>query len=93
MCNCKKDIEEKLLNRFIEKTPDAKSHCVKLEGYTLVLQDNRLLQKGYMDVTLTAAFQVKKTGEFKAKKQTEFMTFNFCPFCGKAYEEQQEVAS
>ena len=89
MCNCKKEIEEKLLKRFIESKPEAISHCVQLEGYTLVLQqDNRLIQKGYMNIALTAAYQVKKSGEFKAKKQTENMIFTFCPFCGKNYEEQ-----
>ena len=93
MCNCKSEIEKKLLKLFIENEPEAKSHCATLEGYTLVLDGNRLVQKGCMQITLVAAHKVKKSGEFKAKKQTRNMIFEFCPFCGKRYDEQRGVAS
>ena len=93
MCNCKQEIEAKLLSRFIESAPEAKSHCAKLEGYTLVLEGNTLATKGFMDIALTAAYPVKKTGEFKEKKRKELLTFNFCPFCGQEYSEEEKDQS
>ncbi|QOY96365.1 hypothetical protein IM543_11395 [Massilia sp. UMI-21] len=85
-CNCKKDIEEKLLNRFKEMSPEATGHQVSLTGYALILGD-KLEQKGCMTISAEAAFPLKKGGT-KAKKQTQNMIFTFCPFCGVKYSEE-----
>lgn len=82
-CNCKKEIEEKLLNRFKEMSPEAEKHEVSLTGYALIFGD-KLEQKGCMTIAATADFPLKKGG-VKSKKQTQNMVFTFCPFCGVKY--------
>jgi hypothetical protein len=82
-CECKKDIEEKLLTRFKERSPEANLHEVSLQGYTLIIGD-KLESKGYMPIQTEASFPLRKGG-FKTKKQTQNMVFTFCPFCGVKY--------
>lgn len=80
-CECKKDIEERLLARFKETAPEASGHSTVLTGYALVLQGNSLLQKPCMEIKAKASFPLKKGGA-KEKTITENMIFNYCPFCG-----------
>lgn len=82
-CTCKKDLEEKLLTRFKEMTPEASGHEASLNGYALIFGE-KLEQKGYMTLSTEAAFPLKKGGT-KNKKQTQNMIFTFCPFCGVKY--------
>lgn len=82
-CNCKKDIEEKLLTRFKEASPEASGHEVSLTGYALIFGD-KLEQKGFMTISTQAIFPLRRGGS-KAKKQTQNMVFTFCPFCGVKY--------
>lgn len=83
-CKCKKDIEEKLLEQFKKKSPEAVDHGVALQGYALVITDDTLEQKGCMDIKATANFPLKKGG-FKLKSISQSMIFTFCPFCGVKY--------
>lgn len=83
-CDCKEDIEGKLLARFKEVSSEAESHSASLHGYTIVFGETALEQKGYMEIKATANFPLKKGG-MKAKTQTQNMIFTFCPFCGKKY--------
>lgn len=80
-CTCKKDIEGRLLARFKEAAPEASGHSVVLAGYALVLHENSLLQKPYMEIRVSAAFPLKKGGT-KPKVVRENMIFSYCPFCG-----------
>lgn len=82
-CECKKDLEAKLLDRFKENSPEASKHEVNLQGYTLILGD-KLEQKGFMPIEATALFPLKKGGS-KEKKLKQNMVFKFCPFCGIEY--------
>lgn len=82
-CNCKSEIEQKLLTRFKEQSPEAQQHDVTLTGYALILGD-KLEQKGCMKLEATADFPLKKGGS-KSKKQIQNMVFTFCPFCAVKY--------
>lgn len=85
MCDCKKDIEAKLLERFIKQTPEAKDHGATLAGYTLVLTEEKIIQKGCMPIELIALYPPKKGG-YKGKRTSSNMIYTFCPFCGEKYE-------
>jgi len=80
-CTCKKDLEEKLTERFKNESPDATGHSVELSGYGFVIIENTMKTRGYMDVKAKADFPLKKGG-WKHKIQTQNMFFSFCPFCG-----------
>lgn len=82
-CNCKADMESKLLARFKESEPDAKEHTVSLQGYALILGE-KLEQKGCMTISTAADFPLRKGG-YKNKKSNMNMIFTYCPFCGVKY--------
>ena len=81
-CNCKKDLEAKLLERFKTSSPEAQDHSTEIKGYGFVMADGGMKVKGFMEVEQRAAFPVKKTGVCKQKKVQMSMFFSFCPFCG-----------
>lgn len=87
MCNCKQQIEAKLLGKFKEQAPEASNHAVQLKGYALIFGE-KLTQKGKMDAELVAAYPLKKGGE-KAKTRTTSMIFTYCPFCGNKYDDTE----
>lgn len=84
-CDCRREIEAKLTERFKEVAPDATGHHVALQGYGFAIIDNVLTMKPYMPYTTAAEFPLKKGGT-KFKKQTGNMVFSFCPFCGTKLE-------
>lgn len=85
MCTCRKDIEEKLLNRFKEQAPEATGHEARLQGYAIIFGDAGVKEKGCMPFKLTATYPLK-SGGFKQKKTEQNMIFTCCPFCGVKYE-------
>lgn len=80
-CNCKSDLEAKLLERVKAAAPDATDHSAELAGYGLAVVDNAMLQIPFMEVRTSAMHPVKKGGT-KLKKSTLNMFFSYCPFCG-----------
>ena len=80
-CNCKKELEEKLTQRFKEQNPEAAQHGCVIGGYGLALVGNRMEQRGFMEVKSTAKFPLKKGG-IKEKTLNQSMFFSYCPFCG-----------
>ena len=80
-CNCKKELEEKLTQRFKDQSPEASDHKVSLDGYGFVFVGSRMEQRGYLDVKATATYPLKKGG-VKAKTTNQSMFFSYCPFCG-----------
>jgi hypothetical protein len=85
-CNCKKDIEARLLERFKAENPDAEGHSVALKGYGLTVLGNTLRQVPLMDIECKA-FHTTKAGNKRPKTEKMSMFFNLCPFCGVALEE------
>lgn len=88
-CDCRSEIQEKLLERFKEKNPDVSEHHVLLTGYALILEEAILKEKGCMGIELTALYPLKKGGA-KEKKQKQNMIFTFCPFCGEKYDSSRD---
>lgn len=81
MCDCRKDIEQKLTDRFKEKSPEASGHEVKLQGYAYCFGE-KLTTRAFMPYKTTAEPPLKKGGT-KIKNETGNMFFNYCPFCGE----------
>lgn len=83
MCDCRKNIEEKLLSGFKTQAPEATNHSVSLAGYVLIFGAT-LEEKGCMPIETSADFPLKKGGS-KPKKSRTNMIFTYCPFCGVKY--------
>lgn len=88
MCDCKTDIESRILERFKTNRPESMEHSARLTGYTLIIGSSGVRQKGCMGIELTAAHPLKKGGH-KAKTDRSNMIFNYCPFCGEKYEKEE----
>lgn len=86
-CNCRKDIEEKLTERFKASTPDARDHKVILDGYGFGIVNNTMVMQPYFSYTAFSYVQLKKGGE-KPKKVTGNMIFTYCPFCGEKAKDE-----
>lgn len=86
MCECKKDLEEKLVDRFKQKHPEATEHHAELTGYAIGIDGNSMFLVGVMPIALTANYPMKKGTAYKQKTTKQMMHFNFCPFCGEKYE-------
>ncbi|WP_114973375.1 hypothetical protein [Rhodoferax ferrireducens] len=80
-CNCKKDLEEKLTERFKEQSPLATVHGTELQGYGFAIVGDSMKVLGYMPVKQSAMVPLK-SGATKLKTTTQNMFFSFCPFCG-----------
>lgn len=87
MCNCRNELEEKLLERFKQQAPDAKNHEASLKGYAFVVGDNSLRSVGCMPIELTADRPLKRGG-YKPKTERMNMFFTYCPFCGEKYKQE-----
>jgi hypothetical protein len=79
-CECKRDIEQKLLERFVDQTP-GRGHKVELQGYGFAVVGNTMIVMPSTSYEAVALVPLKKGGE-KSKKITGLMAFTFCPFCG-----------
>lgn len=82
-CTCKKDIETRLLERFKGSSPEASDHSVELQGYGLVIVENKMESRPCMPFKMAASYPLKKGGS-KVKTSTQSMIFNYCPFCGQS---------
>lgn len=80
-CNCKSDLEKKLLERFIEKEPGALEPSAELTGYGFGFTETGTVLIGYMPFKITATHPLKNGGT-KRKSSTSNMHFSYCPFCG-----------
>lgn len=86
-CNCRKDIEARLLERFKLSAPDASDHGVELQGYALVIETAEVFSKPVMPYKTSATYPLKKGGT-KLKSGTGNMILNYCPFCGVSLKEK-----
>lgn len=93
-CNCKSDLEARLLDRAKEQLPDSKNHEVRMTGYALVFNDtNGMDFLGSMPVEIQHTVVVKKTGCDRVKKDKTNFIFTYCPFCGVRYKAEKGEAS
>jgi len=67
-CDCKKTIEEQLVEMFQAKATEATDHKVRLGGYTLILGE-KLTQRGCMPMKLTAKHPLKKAASKKKRRR------------------------
>lgn len=86
MCECKKEMEDKLLANFKEKAPGATGHAVELKGYTFTMHrgSNTLNEHPVMPLEASAQFTLKN-GNTKMRRFKEKVLVNFCPFCGENF--------
>jgi hypothetical protein len=90
MCDCRKDLESRLLERFIEQKPGTE-HKAQLSGYGFVFSaDNTMTMRGCMPAEMSYMHTLKN-GKVKLKKLVQNMLFTFCPFCGQRYDFEPEV--
>ena len=82
-CNCKTEVQEKLLARFKNDAAEATEHGVTLDGYTLMITGSALKLRSCTTVKQTARYPLKKGGT-KVKTTALSMVHSFCPFCGVA---------
>lgn len=89
MCNCIKEIEDKVLTELVEKNPKYKNRkIIKANLDNVVIM---FLPKGKASVQLYSPMKIEyeylnKNQEAKIKKDTINMSCTFCPFCGQKYE-------
>jgi len=81
MCDCRTNLEAKLLERFKQQKPRATGHGVSLQGYAICLGE-KVSRRPFMPCKTTASYPLKKGGE-KVKSETLNMFFSYCPFCGE----------
>ena len=81
-CNCRTEIEEKLLNHFKTNEPAATEHKVKLQGYAYCFGEKGTSVRAFMPYETFAQVPMRKGGA-KPKKTTGNMFFSHCPFCGE----------
>lgn len=82
-CECKKTLEERLVENAKEQFPDSIDHKATLDGYSMIFGDNSIETKASMPVTIKHSAKVKKSGEYKEKKVNTNLIFSYCPFCGE----------
>ncbi len=87
-CNCKSEIEAKLLERFIQAEPDAEGHAVELQGYALGLTANSIVIRPSMPIRLTAV-RTSRAGLRRPRSSAQTMVFSFCPFCGVKFADMK----
>lgn len=92
-CDCRADLEAKLLQRFEAQQPDLSGHKVSLQGYGFVVLENSMRMRPYMEYAATADHPVKKTGGTKPKTTRGTLTFSFCPFCGTKFPTAADIAN
>jgi hypothetical protein len=80
-CNCKKEIELKLLENYTKANPTAKEPDVSIQGYGFVIIGSGLQERGFLPVDSKAKFPTK-AGVLKPKTTKQSMFWSFCPFCG-----------
>lgn len=82
MCDCKKEMETKLLESISKKKPEAQDLKVELSGYVVMLNGNSLELRPVMPINIEYIHTLKN-GTQKKKKETISFALKHCPFCGE----------
>lgn len=91
-CNCKSDIEARLLERFKGSAPTGQNHGVTISGYGFCIEGNTMTQRPYAEVTQSADMP-KKSGGWTHKRSKLSMYFSYCPYCGAPVADQPPAAT
>lgn len=89
-CECKTELQVKLLERFKETEPEAQDHCAEIQGYAFIFGKTVTLKLA-TPVHFTGKYLIKKTGLLKEKTTKQNLIFTYCPFCGIRYDEPEEA--
>ena len=79
-CNCKKDIEKRVTDRYAQDLIDSKDVSASLTGYAFTF-DAGVSMKPYMPIEVSHT-KSSKAGVDRKRTEKVSMFFNFCPFCG-----------
>jgi len=82
MCDCKKEMEAKLLETVQAQRPEAQQLKVELDGYGFMLTGNELSHRPVMPIKIEY-MHILKNGNVKKKKETISFALKHCPFCGE----------
>ena len=82
MCNCRQEMEEKLLEKVKEQKPNAEQLKVELGGYGMMLNGNKMEYRPVMPINIEY-LHTFKNGNQKTKKDTMIFALKHCPFCGE----------
>lgn len=87
MCDCKKEMEEKLLESVKQQKPNAQQLKVEIAGYGIMIIGNTMVLRPVMPVSVEYVYNLKN-GKQKAKKETISFALKHCPFCGEEIARQ-----
>ncbi len=80
MCNCKQEVEKKLIEKYKDEPGD--NHEIHLKGYGFMMgKDNVLQHRPIMPMEHTY-IHTFKNGNKKKKTDKISMALSHCPFCG-----------
>lgn len=88
-CDCESEVEGRLLESLKQKYPESQNGTISLDGYGIGISESmNFITIAFMGISYSADFPLKRGG-VKRKSIKSRLTFNFCPFCGKRYEDKQ----
>ena len=82
-CECRKDLEQKMLENFKRQNPDAQDVSVSMAGYAFQLVGNGMRMVNVMPCKIIYKNTVKRTGQQKDRQKTINIAGNYCMFCGQ----------
>lgn len=90
MCDCRDEIEKKIVENYSIQHPEATEIKSSLKGYGFGMRGDRIIARPLMPFEITASLPLKKGGR-KNKKISGSMFFSFCPFCGEKIMKEDAV--
>lgn len=88
MCNCIKEIQEKIKNELSSKNADfrdKKITDVSIQNVAIVFDSRQSLQLS--SPVKIEYVKTNKKGDTVHKKESINISYTYCPFCGRPYEE------
>lgn len=90
MCNCLKEKREILKNlpEINDNYKDKEILDAEIGPTSFFWSNSNMREETTSDVTLVVRYKNKKS-EIKEKKEKTGFTHTYCPWCGKAYKEEE----
>lgn len=93
MCDCLETVKNKAISWAAENHTGSKNHEATIEGCSLVILDDQLVNRLGNDAVVTFDNPLKtRPGEFVRKQISLRVLFTFCPFCGELYIKKEGAA-